>query len=54
MFLIVGVNSEIGSAAARLMRARGKKVLATTRRLVASPEHVQLDFSSPVESFRIP
>jgi len=54
MFLVVGVNSEIGSAAARQIRARGNKVLATTRRLVASPEQVQLDFSSPVESFRIP
>ena len=54
MLLIVGADSEIGSAAARLIRARGGKVLTTTRRLVASPEQVRLDFSSPIESFGIP
>lgn len=54
MLLIVGANSEIGSATARLIRTRGGKVLTTTRRLVGSPDQIRLDFSSPVESFRIP
>jgi dTDP-4-dehydrorhamnose reductase len=54
MFLIVGANSEIGLAAARLIRAQGNEVLTTTRRPVADPEQLRLDFSSPIESFRIP
>jgi dTDP-4-dehydrorhamnose reductase len=54
MFLVVGANSEIGSAAARLMRERGGRVWATTRRPVMSPDQLQLDFSSPVADFRIP
>jgi dTDP-4-dehydrorhamnose reductase len=54
MFLIVGANSEIGSATARLIRAQGRKVVTTTRRLAAIPEQVQLDFCSPTESFKIP
>jgi dTDP-4-dehydrorhamnose reductase len=54
MFLIVGVNSEIGSAAARLIRARGGNVLATTRRPVTSPDQLRLDFSSPIGDFIIP
>ena len=54
MLLIVGANSEIGSAATRLIQAQGGKVLTTTRQPVASPEQVRLDLSSPVESFRIP
>jgi dTDP-4-dehydrorhamnose reductase len=54
MFLVVGANSEIGSAAARLMQARGEKVLTTTRRLVTSSHQVQHDFNSPIESFAIP
>jgi dTDP-4-dehydrorhamnose reductase len=54
MFLVVGANSEIGSAAARLIRARGGKLTTTTRRPVTSPDQVQLDFSLPIESFAIP
>jgi dTDP-4-dehydrorhamnose reductase len=54
MFLIVGVNSEIGSATADLIRARGGKVLATTRRPVASAGQVPLDFDAPIENFAIP
>jgi dTDP-4-dehydrorhamnose reductase len=54
MFLIVGANSEIGSATARRIQARGGKVLATTRRFVTNPDQVQLDFSSPIGNFRIP
>jgi dTDP-4-dehydrorhamnose reductase len=54
MFLIVGVNSEIGSATANLIRARGGKVLATTRRPVASADQVRLDFDAPIERFMIP
>jgi dTDP-4-dehydrorhamnose reductase len=54
MFLVVGVNSEIGSAAARLMRDRGGRVWATTRQPVTSPDQLQLDFSSPVADFGIP
>jgi dTDP-4-dehydrorhamnose reductase len=54
MFLVVGINSEIGSATARLIRDRGGKVLATTRRPVTSPDQVLLDFSSPVADFSIP
>src|SRR5260370_3545715 len=54
MLLIVGANSEIGSATARVIRAQGRNVVTTTRRPAAVSEQVQLDFSSPVESFRIP
>ncbi len=54
MFLIVGMDSEIGSATADLMRARGEKVFTTTRRFVASPDQVPLDFNSPIENFIIP
>jgi dTDP-4-dehydrorhamnose reductase len=54
MFLIVGVNSEIGSATARAIRAGGGRVLATTRRGVTAPDEVQLDFSAPLKNFAIP
>ncbi len=55
MFLIVGANSEIGSATARLMRARGGKVVPTTRRLLeANADQVRLDFERPIESFTVP
>jgi dTDP-4-dehydrorhamnose reductase len=54
MFLVVGVNSEIGSAAARLIRDRGGKVLGTTRRPVTSPDQVHLEFNSPVADFSVP
>src|ERR1700722_2207422 len=54
MFLMVGANSEIGSATARAIRAGGGKVLATTRRRVMAPDEVQLDFSAPLKNFTIP
>lgn len=54
MFLIVGANSEIGSVAARLIRARNGNVVTTTRRPAALPAQVHLDFKSPLEDFRIP
>ena len=55
MFLIVGANSEIGSATARLIRARGGKVVPTTRRLLeANADQVRLDFERPIESFTVP
>jgi dTDP-4-dehydrorhamnose reductase len=54
VFLVVGANSEIGSATARLIRARGGQVLATTRRLPASASAVRLDFNAPIEDFVVP
>jgi dTDP-4-dehydrorhamnose reductase len=54
MFLIVGANSEIGSATARLIRDRGGEVLATTRRRVAAPGELHLDFNAPLANFTIP
>jgi dTDP-4-dehydrorhamnose reductase len=55
MFLIVGANSEVGSAAARLIRARDGKVMTTTRRCSeASANSVHLDFECPIERFAIP
>jgi dTDP-4-dehydrorhamnose reductase len=55
MFLIVGANSEIGSATARLIRARDGTVMTTTRRgLEATSNQVRLDFERPIESFTIP
>jgi nucleoside-diphosphate-sugar epimerase len=55
MFLIVGANSEIGSAAARLIRARDGEVVTTTRRVSdASVDQVHLDFEQPIEGFRVP
>src|SRR5216684_4525569 len=53
MFLVVGANSEIGSATARLIRTRGRRVLATTRR-PPTADQVQLDFNSPIGNFTIP
>src|SRR6267142_5152419 len=55
MFLIVGANSEIGSATARLIRARDGKVVTTTRRfLETNAERVHLDFERPIENFAVP
>jgi len=54
MFLVVGANSEIGSATARLMRRQGKRVIATTRRRPANSDEVLLDLSEPIENFTIP
>lgn len=54
MFLVVGANSEIGSATARLIRSRGGEVISTTRRPTASRDEVTLDFRKPIEDFAIP
>jgi dTDP-4-dehydrorhamnose reductase len=55
MFLIVGATSEIGSATARLIRARDGKVVTTTRRfLETNAERVHLDFERPIENFAVP
>lgn len=54
MFLIVGANSEIGSATARLIEARGGDVWSTTRRPSSIPREIKLDFDTPIESFSIP
>ena len=52
MFLVVGANSEIGSATARLISTRDRRVLATTRR-PPTADQVQLDFNSP-GNFTVP
>jgi dTDP-4-dehydrorhamnose reductase len=55
MFLIVGANSEIGSATARLVRARDGKVMTTTRRRSeVKANSVHLDFEYPIERITIP
>jgi dTDP-4-dehydrorhamnose reductase len=54
VFLIVGANSEIGSATARLIEARGGNVWSTTRRPLRGPREIQLDFAAPIERFSIP
>ncbi|MDP3694040.1 sugar nucleotide-binding protein [Bradyrhizobium sp.] len=54
MFLVVGGNSEIGSATAQLIRSRGGEVVCTTRRLPTAPNEVLLDLGGPVQDFAIP
>jgi dTDP-4-dehydrorhamnose reductase len=54
VFLIVGANSEIGSATARLIEARGGDVWSTTRRSSSGPREIPLDFDAPIERFPIP
>src|SRR5436190_1837676 len=54
MFLIVGENSEIGSATARLIRSEGRRVLATTRRRGAHSDQIELDFNSPIQDLSLP
>jgi dTDP-4-dehydrorhamnose reductase len=54
VFLIVGANSEIGSATAHLIEARGGNVWSTTRRPSSSPREIELDFDTPIERFSIP
>lgn len=52
MFLIVGANSEIGSATARFIRARDGRVVTTTRRVSeANADQLHLDFERPIETF---
>jgi dTDP-4-dehydrorhamnose reductase len=53
MFLIVGANSEIGSATARLIRLMGEKVITTSRRAI-EPGQVALDFDRPIGGFAVP
>ena len=55
MFLIVGANSEIGSATTGLLRAQGARVLTTSRRLSEiGADQVHLDLQLPIRDFRIP
>lgn len=54
MFLIVGANSEIGSATARFIRSEGGDVRTTTRRVPADKNEIRFDLSEPVEDFHIP
>ena len=54
MFLIVGANSEIGSATARFIRSAGGDVLTTTRRALAEKNQIQFDLSKSVADFHIP
>jgi dTDP-4-dehydrorhamnose reductase len=54
VFLIVGANSEIGSATANHIRARGGDVLATTRRATNDTAQLQLDLGSPIRNLEIP
>jgi dTDP-4-dehydrorhamnose reductase len=54
VFLIVGANSEIGSATARLIRSEGSDVLTTTRRAPADKNEIQFDLSKSVSDFHIP
>jgi len=55
MFLIVGANSEVGSAAARLIQARDGNVVTTTRRISdTNVNQVHLDFEQSIEGFMVP
>lgn len=55
MFLIVGANSEIGSATAQLLRGQHRGIMNTTRRpSEVDAGRVLLDFERPIESFEIP
>jgi dTDP-4-dehydrorhamnose reductase len=54
LFLIVGGNSEIGAAAANLIRGHGNEVLATTRRSSAPSGELRLDFGSSFDELVIP
>ena len=55
MWLLVGGDSEIGSAAARIMRARGRPLTATTRqRDRAGPGMPFLDLAESLDGFEPP
>src|ERR1700683_855236 len=55
MFLIVGANSEIGSATARCIRERDERLVTTTRRVSeATADQLHLDFEQPIETFMVP
>src|SRR5258707_2180363 len=55
MFLIVGGDSEIGAAAYRAMKARGKAVAATTRRSeCVAPDRPFLNLAAPLDGWAPP
>jgi dTDP-4-dehydrorhamnose reductase len=55
MFLIVGGDSEIGTAAYRAMKAQGKAVAATTRRSEhVAPDRPFLDLAAPLDGWAPP
>lgn len=54
MFLIIGADSEIGAATARLAKARGKAVLSTTRRQTEATDQIHLDLCEPVDRLSLP
>jgi dTDP-4-dehydrorhamnose reductase len=55
MFLIVGGDSEIGTAVYRAMKARGKAVAATTRRSEhVAPDRPFLDLAVPLDDWAPP
>ena len=55
MFLIVGGDSEIGTATSRAMQARGLAVAATTRRCeVVAPDRPLLDLAAPLDDWEPP
>lgn len=54
VFLIIGANSEIGSATARFIRGEGGDVFTTTRRPAADKHEIHFDFSTPVANLPIP
>lgn len=55
MFMMIGGNSEIGSATTRVLRSSGHTVIATTRRPAeVSRETVLLDFEKDTASFDPP
>jgi dTDP-4-dehydrorhamnose reductase len=55
MFLMIGANSEIATATTRLLRDRGREVVATTRRPADVGRHaVMLDFATSTADFEPP
>ena len=54
MFLIVGGNSEVGSATANYIRAQGGDVMTTTRRASGDGNQTRFDLASSIESFHVP
>jgi dTDP-4-dehydrorhamnose reductase len=54
MFLVIGGDSEIGSAVYRTMRAAGKSVIATTRRSQPSADRLHLDLAASLAGWQPP
>ena len=54
MFLIVGANSEVGSATANYIRAQGGDVMTTTRRAPEEENQIRFDLASSIERFHVP